>query len=75
MTGKFKEKDGNRNIWGKSTEKRSDMFVNHDGDGPKHCHLYNNKETGEHGVVHRGTCAVCHDRDGKPFDNRDKRRK
>lgn len=73
MSEKFKDKDVDRNVWGKSTPKRSDMFVNHDGDKERHCHLYNNKQTGERGVVHRGTCEVCRDNAGVPFDNRDKR--
>ena len=73
MTEKFKDKDGERNIWGKVTDTRSDMYANRDGDGAKHCHLYNNKEKNESGVVHRGTCEVCRDNAGIPFDNRDKR--
>lgn len=29
-----------------------------------HCHMYNNPETGKGGVVHRGECGVCKDKDG-----------
>ena len=27
----------------------------------KHCHMYDNHETGQSGVVHRNECAVCDD--------------
>lgn len=48
-------------VKGKSNEKKADEYAGKVGDH-KHCHLWVDKNTGSTGVVHRGSCKVCDDR-------------
>lgn len=57
---KYKSSDDSHTVWGRSNDSRSDEYSAKTGSS-SHCHLYNNKETGERGVVHRGDCKVCDD--------------
>ncbi len=47
--------------WGKVgiSDTRTDILIG--DDSGKHCHLYDNKEIGDVGMIHRGKCAECKD--------------
>ena len=75
MSQKWKEKDLQSGliVWGKNGENQSDFYACYDGDGAVHCHMFWDKRKNRKEVIHRGTCAVCRDKKGYPFDNEDKR--
>ncbi len=57
------EDDGESGMFGSvhtSSSGQHDYYVGHEGSS-SHCHGWNNPETGESGVVHRGDCKVCQD--------------
>lgn len=57
----WKESDDTHTNWGRSNDSRADDWTAKSGDNDSRCHYYNNKESGESGVVHRGGCKVCDD--------------
>ena len=56
--------DGGSGMFGSVNSNASsgqhDYYVGKEGSSD-HCHGWNNKSTGESGVVHRGECKVCED--------------
>lgn len=40
---------------------QSNYYVGNESSG-SHCHMWNNKATGETGTVHRGECKDCDDK-------------
>lgn len=49
--------------WGKvsSNDSQSNYYVGKNDSSGNHCHMFKEHDSGESGVVHRGSCKVCDD--------------